>query len=176
MPAGRTAQMNKLDLLFENTKISYDMLLSKERFVSLIRAHAYLLDDVSSKLEKHRAKIRILVENAAADEDNNLIDMIEKMKWPAVDLTIKATDYYKQAYYTIADDELWFPLETTNDIAKSLVSDNKRLVTFARENFDKCWGDPRTRTLFQQERDKILQKRERTTKSKVQPQSVPIGR
>jgi hypothetical protein len=152
-------------MVFDNIRKTYD-LFSTEELLSKISV-SYFTEGPFQKIATHQAKIRILIR--ISDQNSNLIDVINKAKWPAVDLTIKTTDKTAPLYYAIIDGkEAWIPLESLPN-STVLVTDSKAVVRIAQESFEKIWDDNKTRTIFQQERNKILQKRKQTSTSVSHP-------
>lgn len=163
LPARSEAQMNRVELVFENARRAYDVFIPRELF----EAYVPLFTDYFDRLAAHGVIVRIIIRTA--DESNKLMEVVNKAKWPAVDMTIKATDEIGHLYYAIIDNkEVWIPLETPAPTilrapTATLVTDSKAVVRIAQENFNKFWENARTRTLFRKERTRTLRKKNVST-------------
>jgi sugar-specific transcriptional regulator TrmB len=160
LPIDSNALKNRVDLVLENARKAYDAFIREKLAVAAIPGR---VDYAFRKFAIHGVKVRMLI--GTNNKDYNLIDAISKTKWPAVNVTIKAVNETAHLNYAIIDDkEVWIPLEFPLEYLgwpTELVTDSKSVVKICKENFERTWKDPETRTLFQQERNKNLPKRKR---------------
>jgi sugar-specific transcriptional regulator TrmB len=155
VPGSGDALKNRAKLLFENLRKAYDILTTEEVLIASLPG---LADKFFGKLAVNRVPIRILI--TTYNKDNNLVDFINKLKLPAVNLTIKRSGESGCLHFAVVDNEAWIPLDSLPS-PSIIVTDIKSVVQICREHFDIMWQNPSTRTLFPQERNKRLPKRKR---------------
>ncbi len=154
IPGSSDALESRARLLFENLRKAYDILTTEE---ILIERLPHLADKFFQKLAVNRVPIRILI--TTHDKGKDLVGFINKLKLPAVNMTIKSSGESGNLNFAIVDDEAWIPLESTSHT--TIITDIKSVVEICKKHFEILWQNPLTRTLFQQEHNKRLPKRKR---------------
>ena len=155
VPGSSDALKNRANLVFENARKAYDLLTTEETLIEVI---PHLVDKFFGTLAMNRVPIRILI--TTYNKDNNLVGFINKLKLPAVNVTIKSSGKSGNLNFAIVDDEAWIPLDFSPS-PRVIVTNIKSVVQICKEHFDRMWQNPLTRTFFQQEYNKKLPKRKR---------------
>jgi sugar-specific transcriptional regulator TrmB len=156
--SGSAAYHNRLALVFENARITYDLFVNEDFFVKGIQN---LFNEVFPRLAANGARVRIIITAVTVEKDDYLITIIERGNPTPVNLTIKGADDSAGILYGILDyKELWVPLTFSTEMT-CLVTDSKNVVRIAQQNFENVWENPKTRTIFQKEDSTNFSKRKR---------------
>jgi sugar-specific transcriptional regulator TrmB len=134
---------NRADLTFESAYLSYDLIVKLELITSITKNLRAQLQQITKKV-----KTRMIVENSRKNEVMKALKpIIPKNRNFEVKI---ANSNESLSYYVIDQNELWINLQkkTESDLPCVLWTNDRNMVMFFQESFNKSWNSSEATTIY----------------------------